>query len=132
MPMLNVQVAATRSDELTGKIASTLLELTSRLLGKQPGVTAIAISYVDPRDWITGGRTLAEQKRTSFFLDVKITDETNTKAEKASYVREIFAAFARLLPDLHEESYVHVHDVRAAAYGYGGQTQEYRYHHPAA
>jgi 4-oxalocrotonate tautomerase len=26
-------------------------------------------------------------------------------------------------------SYVHVIDARAAAYGYGGKTQEYRYHH---
>jgi len=28
---------------------------------------------------------------------------------------------------LHEESYVHVHDVRGDAYGYGGLTQERRY-----
>ena len=37
-----------------------------------------------------------------------------------------------LLGDLHEESYIHVQDVRAAAYGYGGKTQEYRYQHPAS
>jgi 4-oxalocrotonate tautomerase len=39
----------------------------------------------------------------------------------------VFEGFAGLLGDLHEESYIHVEDVRAAAYGYGGKTQEFRY-----
>jgi 4-oxalocrotonate tautomerase len=62
------------------------------------------------------------------YFDIKITDEINTKAEKAAYIREAFAAFADLLGDLPGESYIHVQDVRAAAYGYGGKTQELRYH----
>jgi 4-oxalocrotonate tautomerase len=33
------------------------------------------------------------------------------------------------MPNLHHESYIHVHDVRAGAYGYGGLTQEYRAQH---
>ena len=33
----------------------------------------------------------------------------------------------KLLGTLHEESYVHVHDVRDDAYGYGGVTQGQRY-----
>jgi hypothetical protein len=44
-------------------------------------------------------------------------------------------AFATLLGDLHEESYIYVQDVRAAAYGYGGRTQEWRFradHHAGA
>jgi len=32
-----------------------------------------------------------------------------------------------LLGPLHNESYIHVHDVRADAYGFGGLTQERRY-----
>jgi 4-oxalocrotonate tautomerase len=54
-------------------------------------------------------------------------DGTNTKDEKAAYVAAAFEGFSRLLGDLHEESYIHVHDVRAEAYGYGGRTQEFRY-----
>jgi 4-oxalocrotonate tautomerase len=90
-------------------------------------VTSIAIDYIDPADWIVGGRSLAEQGRSSIYFDIKVTDETNTKDDKAQYIREAFEAFARLLGDLHDESYIHVHDVRAAAYGYGGKTQEFRY-----
>ena len=129
MPILNVKVSANRSSEMTQKIASTLSELTKRVLGKDPKVTAIAIDYVSPEDWVVGGKTLAEQKKNSIYFDIKITDETNTKAEKETYIREAFTAFANLLGDLHEESYIYVQDVRGSAYGYGGKTQEYRYHH---
>ena len=129
MPILNVKISAKKSLEMTKAIAEVLLDLTTRILHKKREVTSIAIDYVDPADWIVGGRSLAEQGRSSVYFDIKITDETNTKDEKAQYIREAFEAFARLLGDLHEESYVYVQDVRAAAYGFGGKTQEFRYHH---
>ena len=129
MPILNVKVSARKSPEMTRAISSTLLDLTTTILRKNPAVTAIAIDYVDPADWIVGGRTLAEQGKHSFYFDIKITDETNTKDEKARYIAAAFKAFAGLLGELHEESYIHVEDVRAASYGYGGKTQEYRYQH---
>lgn len=129
MPILNVKLSAPRSPETTRRVSALLLDLTSRILGKKPEVTSIAIDYVHPDDWVVGGRTLTEQGKSSVYVDIKITDETNTKAEKAQYIRETFAAFGALLGDLHEESYIHVHDVRAAAYGFGGKTQEYRFQH---
>ncbi|MBV8657717.1 MAG: tautomerase family protein [Burkholderiales bacterium] len=129
MPILNVKVSARKSPEMTKAISSTLLDLTTTILRKNPAVTAIAIDYVDPADWIVGGRTLAEQGKHSFYFDIKITDETNTKDEKARYIAAAFEAFAGLLGELHEESYILVEDVRAASYGYGGKTQEYRYQH---
>lgn len=127
MPILNVKVSAKKSAELTRSISGILLELTIRILHKKSEVTSIAIDYADPDDWIIGGRTLTELGRSSIYLDIKITDETNTKAEKAQYIREAFDAFSMLLGNLHEVSYIHVEDVRATAYGYGGLTQEYRY-----
>ena len=129
MPILNVKVSAERSPELSRRIADLLLELTSRILHKDPKVTAIAIDYIHRDDWIVGGRTLSEQGKHSVYFDIKITDETNTKAEKAQYIREAFDGFAALLGELHDESYIYVQDVRAAAYGYGGRTQEWRYQH---
>lgn len=128
MPILNVKISAIKSADMTASIAAILLDLTSRILHKDPKVTAIAIEYVDPADWIVGGSTLLAQDKSSVYFDIKITDETNTKAEKAQYIEEVFAAFAKLLGNLHDESYIYVQDVRATAYGYGGKTQERRYH----
>jgi len=129
MPILNVKVSAKGSSAMTRDIAGILLDLTTRILHKDPKVTSIAIDYVDPEHWIVAGKSLAEQRKTSIYFDIKITDETNSKAEKAQYIQQTFEAFAKLFGDLHDESYIYVQDVRATAYGYGGRTQEYRYHH---
>ena len=127
MPILNVKVSRPADAALTQRIASTLLALTSRILKKQPEVTSIAIDYVPPEHWVVAGRTLVEHRKSSFYFDIKVTEGTNTKDEMAQYVREAFDAFAAILGDLHEESYVYVEEVHGFAYGYGGRTQEFRY-----
>jgi 4-oxalocrotonate tautomerase len=132
MPILDVKLGAKRSTETTRRVTTLLSELTVRILRKSPQVIAIAVTYVDPDDWIVAGKTLTEHGRTSFTFDIKVTDETNTKDEKARFIREAFDGLASILGPLHPESYIHVHDVRAATYGYGGHTQEWRYHHPPA
>ena len=127
MPILNLKISAAPGRELVAAASEILLDLTVRILHKKRDLSAIAIDFVPPEHWVVGGKTLAEQGKRSFYLDIKIVDGTNTKDEKAAYVAAVFDGFARLLGDLHTESYIFVHDVRADAYGYGGQTQEARY-----
>ena len=127
MPILNLKVSATRSAALSRTLSEGLVEATARILKKNPEITAVAIDYVFPEDWIVGGRSLAEQDKASFWLDIKVVDGTNTKDEKALYLAEVFAFMGRVLGDLHPESYVLVHEVPADAYGFGGLTQEHRY-----
>jgi len=127
MPILQVKISEAPSEALTQAVTVLLLDTTTRILRKRPELMAITIDYVAPEHWIVGGKSLREQEKRSFFLDIKVVDGTNTKDEKARYVAETFAGFERLLGPLHGESYVYVHDVRADAYGYGGRTQEYRY-----
>lgn len=130
MPILKVKVSDTKSPDTTRAISAMLLELTTRILGKKPELTAIVVEYVEPADWVVGGRTLLEQGKRSFHFDIKIVDGSNTRQQKAQYIREAFDGFARLLGELHEESYIHIDDVRASAYGFGGRTQEARFHLP--
>ena len=129
MPILNVLLSGPARTETTQAVATLLSDLTARLLHKKPELTSIAVRYVDPEHWVVGGRTLAEQGRSSAYVEIKITDETNIRSEKAAYIRAVFDGLSTLLPDLHHESYIYVDDVRAGAYGYGGLTQEYRAHH---
>ncbi len=129
MPILNVKISATRSPALTGAIAEMLLEHTTRILQKKRDLTAITIDYVHPDDWIVGGQSLSAQAKNSFYFDIKIVDETNTKSEKGQYFQEVFAAFSNILGDVHPESYIYIQDVRPTTYGFGGKTQEFRFHH---
>ena len=91
-------------------------------------LAAITIDYVEQDCWMIGGKLLNEQNKNSFYFDITITDETNTKEEKALYIKEAFAGFEKILGNLHEESYIYIQDVKAGAYGYGGKTQEYRFY----
>ena len=82
---------------------------------------------VDAADWFAGGKSLAEQSLASFWLDVHVSEGTNTKDEKAAYLAALFQRMGELLGPLHEESYAHVDEVKGDAYGFGGLTQERRY-----
>ena len=82
--------------------------------------------YNDPRS--VAGKSLAQQGKSSLYFGIKITDEANIKTEKAQYIMEAFEALAQLLRKLHEQSYIYMQDVIATTYGYGGRTQEHRYH----
>jgi 4-oxalocrotonate tautomerase len=129
MPILTVKVSGKKSQDITNQIGNLLMDLTGRILKKKREVISIAIEYVDHDSWLVGGELLSEVGKNSFYFDIKITDETNTKDEKAQFIKEAFEGFNRILGNLHEESYIYVQDVRATAYGFGGRTQEYRYHH---
>jgi len=128
MPMITVRYATRRQGpDLKQQIAQAASELAATLLHKDPRVTAVLVEAADAADWFVGGRSLAEQKLASFWLDIRITDGTNSKDEKAGFVAAAFARMGELLGPLHTESYVHVHDARADGYGFGGLTQERRY-----
>ena len=127
MPLITVTLSSPHAEMPAKAAAAEVSRLSSSVLGKDPKVTAIIVTTVPPEDWFCGGRSLAEQKLASVWLDIHVTDGTNTKDEKAAFIAETYAAFGRLLGPLHEESYVHVHDVRDDAYGFGGLTQGRRY-----
>lgn len=128
MPILTVKISGEKSSDMTQKVGDLLMDLTSRILKKAPHVTSIAIEYIPHDQWFVGGKLLSETGKNSFYFDIKITDETNIKDEKAQYIRAAFDGFSHILGDLHDESYIYVQDVRATSYGFGGKTQEFRYH----
>lgn len=127
MPMITLQIASEPDPRLARDAARLVTSRTAEILGKDPEVTAVAVEFIPRRQWFIAGRSTEELGRTAFFLDVRISDGTNTKDEKARYVAAMFAELDRLLGGVDQESYVHVDDVRADAYGYGGLTQERRY-----
>ena len=127
MPIINISVTGKPDAELSAAIAKDITEITAKELRKDPTITAVAVNYSDPQHWFAGGKSLAEHGTNTFWLDIKVVDGTNTKLELEAYLKAIFEAFGRLLGGVHEESYAFVHEVPAAAYGYGGKSQEFRF-----
>lgn len=127
MPIINIAVTGKPDPALSARLATEVTELTRTHLRKDPTITAVAVTYIDPQHWFAGGQSLAAQGKNTFWLDIKVVDGTNTKTELAAYQQHIFAAMSAILAPVHSESYILVHEVPAAAYGYGGKTQEFRF-----
>lgn len=127
MPHIVVHLSGQSDPAVNRRVVESVGQLTQSVLGKKLPVIAITLHHIAHEHWFIGGRPLSELGKNAFHLDISVTDETNTKAEKARFIKETYTAFQAILGELHECSYVHVIDARAAAYGYGGETQEYRH-----
>ena len=120
MPFIQIKISGAGNSALAENVARRVVVLTHRHLHKDPALTAVAVEFVPAEQWFVAGKSLQAQKTRSFYLQISITDETNTKDEKAAYLAAVFALMNELLGGVHEKSYVHVVDARGAAYGYGG------------
>lgn len=127
MPHIVLQLSGKKDLDLMHKAVEIIQDLTADILNKERSVMATAVTFIDDEQWFIGGQPLSIIGGSAFHLDISITDETNTKAEKSRFMRELYQALAGLRGDLHETSYIHLIDARAAAYGYGGRTQEWRH-----
>jgi len=127
MPLITITYASQhQSPTLKPRIVAAITDLTAKILRKDPKVTAVIVQAVDPESWFAGGASLAEQQLASYWIDIHVSEGTNTKDEKAAYLAAVFARMAELLGPLHNETYLHVDEVKADAYGFGGLTQERR------
>jgi len=126
MPILTVLISGAPDAGRDAAVADALAQLTSEVLRKDRKLTSVAIAHVPDAQWFVGGTPLDAQRRASFFVEVRVTAGTNTQHERARYVAAVFARMQDLLGALEEASYVHVHDVPADAWGYGGLTQAQR------
>lgn len=124
MPYLNIKIAASEELETTTQVACLLTDLTASVLGKKRELTAVAVEYVRPEAWFIGGQATSTP---TFYLDIKVTEGTNTKNEKAAYIKQVFTGLEAILGAVAPASYIVIHEVRGDAWGYQAETQEFRY-----
>ena len=122
MPYINVKLNVKESDELREKIADIVLENTTTILNKKADVTSVLVEFMPQNNWSIGGKTCV-----TFYLDIKITKGTNTKEQKANYIKKCYEDFNELLEEINPASYIVIDEVEADSWGFEGLTQEYRY-----
>lgn len=127
MPYLNIKLSMPENAATSAKVAALLTSLTAEYLGKKRELTSVAVDYVSAPHWMVGEQVVADRSQVTFYLEVKVTEGTNTKDQKAAYVAAVHDALQTLLGPLHEASYTVIHEVHADAWGFGGKTQEHRY-----
>ncbi|WP_026947103.1 tautomerase family protein [Algoriphagus marincola] len=129
MPILNLKISKELDNQEKGSIISSLTELTHTYLKKKKELMAITLTHIAQNNWFVNSESLETLKQHSFYLDIKVTDGTNSKDEKEAYIKAVFDLFESILDNIHTESYVYIEEVKADAYGYSGKTQEYRFIH---
>lgn len=126
MPIIQVKFASHRSTSARA-IAEAVADLTETVLKKQRPLMSILVEEVRPEAWFIAGRSLAEHGLATYWLDIKVTDGTNERADVQRFLAAVHERMAALLGPLHPESYAHVHEVDGNAYGYEGRSQNARY-----
>jgi 4-oxalocrotonate tautomerase len=117
MPYLHIKISAGPSEEITHSIASTLTELVAKYLGRNKELTAMTVEYVQPNRWFIAGSSLDDHRKSSIYVEVKVTKGTNTKKDKTAFLEHAYAALEGTVGTLHPASYVVIQEVDADAWG---------------
>lgn len=126
MPYLDIRLGAPCLPETVERFAKHMTDLTADILHKKRELTSVSVQCVPPGHWFVGGRSLSVTGGSTFFLEVNVTEGTNTATEKADFVAAAFAAAEAILGKLDAAAYVIVRDVAAEAWGWQGKTQAWR------
>lgn len=126
MPFLDIRLSAPCLPGKVAQIAGSMTDLTVEVLGKRREVTAAVVQCIAPGHWSVGGESLNAAGSGSFFLEVNVTEGSNTPEQKAAFVAAAFAAAEAILGRLDAASYVIVREIPAQAWGYQGRTQAAR------
>lgn len=129
MPYIRVRIATNQTDRPTAKVAQMVTNLAVQVLGKNAAAAVADVQFQDPSTWFVGGESMLATHETGFYVEIKVTAGTNTRDQTAAFVKQVFEQMQAIFGDVAATSYVVVHSVDSANWGYGGQTQEYRYIH---
>ena len=126
MPVIHLKVSGETNPALAKELVTTISGLTKDILNKRPEVTVITVTFVPDDLWFVNSVSLAELKKKSFHLTIKISDSTNLKDDKSKYIEAVHHSLEKLLGDIHPVSYTAIQEMKADAYGYEGLTIEYK------
>jgi 4-oxalocrotonate tautomerase len=125
MPFVSLKIAGPQLTPAQRRtLQSGFTDLMAGPMHKVHGLTAVAIEYIAPDHWTTGGVPPAFGRAA--YAEVKVTQGTNSSHEMQRFIAEGHALLTSTLGILPEATYVVVHEIPAQAWGYAGETQDAR------
>lgn len=127
MPFINISVAGTTLSDIQKQyLFEETTRLMSEVMNKDPDLTSVRIDEYAPTNWAVARKSIAFRGETAVHMDIKITDGTNTDEEKAEMIRLGMSMLKEVIGSTPEASYIVLHDLDGAAWGYDGRTQKAR------
>lgn len=123
MPYINIRLGCKLSNEQKKIINQKMTSLMNLVMGKNPEVTVVHIMESEQSEWSVNSLELNEENPIGAYVDIKVTQGTNTPEEKSKMIEETVLMLKDTVGAIQEACYVVVHDISADSWGYNGKTQ---------
>ncbi|MES9863011.1 MAG: tautomerase family protein [Candidatus Thiodiazotropha sp. LLP2] len=123
MPYIEAIIDPAPTAELATRLADAITDAMASVVGKRREVTAVRIIGSDALIWTIDAKM---NNKTTAYLDVKITEGTNSSDEKASLITLLHQILSKTFGELEEASYIVIHELPAENWGFAGLTQANR------
>ena len=123
MPYIALQLQPAPTPAQAAALTRGITDAMVEVMRKRREVTAVRIGGGEAAHWSIGGSPCDQP---TAYLDVKITAGTNSDEEKAELLQRLHALLVETLGSLAEASYIVIHELPAASWGYAGISQAAR------
>ena len=125
MPYINIRLGNNLNNEQRKQLYEETTSLMNTVMGKRREVT-VHIQESRPQQWSTNAIPLTNKEPIGAYVDIKVTDGTNTSEEKAEMISQTAKMLKNVVGIIQEACYVVIDDIPADAWGYNGKTQAAR------
>jgi len=125
MPYINIKIGTTLSGQQKAELFHQTTDAMNTIMGKRREVTVVQIEESTSYCWSVNGEPLHEKAPAAAYVDVKITQGTNSDEEKAQLINTLMQML-KSVRSTQQACYIVVHELAAASWGYDGKTQAAR------
>ena len=126
MPYINIRLGKNLNNEQRIQLFEQTTSLMNTVMRKRREVTVVHIQESEPQQWSTNSIPLTPNSPPGAYVDIKVTDGTNTIEEKAEMISQTVKMLTNVVGIIQEACYVVIDDLPADSWGYNGKTQAAR------
>lgn len=126
MPYINIRLGTNLNNEQRIQLFEQTTSLMNTVMRKRREVTVVHIQESESQQWSTNSIPLTAKSPVGAYVDIKVTDGTNTVEEKAEMVSQTVNMLKDVVGTIQEACYVVIDDLPADSWGYNGKTQAAR------
>ncbi|MCW8932824.1 MAG: tautomerase family protein [Gammaproteobacteria bacterium] len=126
MPYINIRLGAMLDETQKQELYKQTTSLMNTIMRKRREVTVVHIHESSPSQWSTNGVQLSVNDATSVYVDIKVTQGTNTPEEKKEMIAQTITMLQEIVGTIQEACYVVIDDIPGDSWGYNGKTQAMR------
>ena len=126
MPYINIRLGTNLNDEQRIQLFEQTTSLMNTVMRKRREVTVVHIQESESQQWSTNSIPITAKSPVGAYVDIKVTDGTNTVEEKAEMISQTVNMLKDVVGIIQEACYVVIDDLPADSWGYNGKTQAAR------